>query len=88
MENGSGINEMDDGSFGIKEVRGLGLMIGIELESEAKPVVDKMMEMKVLSNATADKVIRIVPPLTIPQDDLEKVVEVMFNSLKAVKGNA
>ena len=82
------INEMNDGNSGIKEVRGLGLMIGIELESEAKPVVDKMMEMKILSNATAGKVIRIVPPLTIPQDDLEKVTEVIFKSLKAVKGNA
>ena len=79
--------EKNNGNFGIKEIRGLGLMIGIELEFMAKPVVEKMLELGVIANATADKVIRIVPPLTIPYDDLEKVIEIMFDSISKVKEN-
>ncbi|MGA7838638.1 MAG: aspartate aminotransferase family protein [Ignavibacteriaceae bacterium] len=79
--------EKNNGNFGIKEIRGLGLMIGIELEFMAKPVVEKMLELGVIANATADKVIRIVPPLTIPYDDLEKVIEIMFESISKVKEN-
>ncbi|HKJ80921.1 MAG TPA: aspartate aminotransferase family protein [Ignavibacteriaceae bacterium] len=79
--------EKNNGNFGIKEIRGLGLMIGIELEFMTKPVVEKMLELGVIANATADKVIRIVPPLTIPYDDLEKVIEIMFDSISKVKEN-
>ena len=51
--------------YGIKEVRGLGLMIGIEFEFETKPIVFKMLEKGVLANATAENVLRFVPPLVI-----------------------
>lgn len=81
------LGRKNNGNYGIKEVRGPGLMIGVELEFPAKPVVDKMLELGVLSNATADNVIRIVPPLTIPYEDLEKVIDVMLESLKEVKQN-
>jgi len=81
------IKESSPADLGIKKVRGLGLMIGIELEYDSKPVVDKMLELGVLANATAGKIIRIVPPLTIPEDDLGKVIEVMINAIKSVKQN-
>ena len=82
------LDKKNNGNYGIKEVRGLGLMIGIELDFPAKPVVDKMLELGVLSNATAENVIRIVPPLTIPYEDLEKVIDVMLESLNETKQNA
>ncbi|MFH6982149.1 aspartate aminotransferase family protein [Marinoscillum luteum] len=67
----------------IKEIRGYGLMIGIELTLESKPVVTTMMEHGVLANATAGNVIRLVPPLNIPMEDLKTVFEVMLKSIKA-----
>lgn len=67
----------------IKEIRGYGLMIGIELTIESKPVVITMMEHGVLANATAGNVIRLVPPLNIPMEDLKTVFEVMLKSIKA-----
>jgi len=67
----------------IKEIRGYGLMIGIELTIESKPVVTTMMEHGVLANATAGNVIRLVPPLNIPMEDLKTVFEVMLKSIKA-----
>ncbi|WP_421898714.1 aspartate aminotransferase family protein [Marinoscillum sp.] len=67
----------------IKEIRGYGLMIGIELTIESKPVVATMMEHGVLANATAGNVIRLVPPLNIPMEDLKTVFEVLLKSIKA-----
>lgn len=81
------LNELNNGEMGIRESRGLGLMIGVELEFDSKPVVEKMLELGVIANAAAGKVIRIVPPLTIPQKDLEKVIEIMIQSIKYVKDN-
>jgi acetylornithine/N-succinyldiaminopimelate aminotransferase len=66
---------------GMKEIRGKGLMIGIEFDFETKPLVEKMMEKGVLANATADTVLRLVPALNIPEKDMEKIVEVLVESL-------
>lgn len=71
----------------IKEVRGKGLMIGIEFNFETKPLVQKMLENGVLANATADTVLRLVPPLNINYEDLEKAMEVLKKSLKDIKDN-
>lgn len=69
---------------GLKEVRGLGLMIGAEFEFETKPVVLKMLEHKVIANATAERVLRFVPPLIITEEEMKHVVEVMDRSVKEV----
>src|SRR6056297_3504237 len=68
----------------IKEIRGKGLMIGIEFDFETKPLVAKMLERGVLANATAGNVLRLVPPLVITYDEMEKVVEVIKQSLKEI----
>ncbi len=67
---------------GLKEIRGKGLMIGVEFDFETKPLVEKMLEKGVLANATAGSVLRIVPALNITTDDLEKVIDVLIESLK------
>jgi acetylornithine/N-succinyldiaminopimelate aminotransferase len=70
----------------IKEVRGKGLMIGVELDmKDAKRVVIKMMEKGVLSNVTAGNVVRLVPPLNITRPDLEKVFETLIESIKELE---
>ncbi|ELR73165.1 Acetylornithine aminotransferase [Fulvivirga imtechensis AK7] len=69
---------------GLKEVRGLGLMLGAEFEYETKPVVLKMLEYKVIANATAERVLRLVPPLIIAEEEIRQVVEVMDRSVKEV----
>ncbi|MFO7862728.1 MAG: aminotransferase class III-fold pyridoxal phosphate-dependent enzyme, partial [Salinivirgaceae bacterium] len=66
----------------IKEVRGRGLMFGIEFRFETKPLVQKMLENGILANATAGNVLRLVPPLVISYKELERVVEVMEQSIK------
>jgi len=71
----------------IKEIRGKGLMIGVEFNFETKPLVLKMLENGVLANATSDTVLRLVPPLNISYEDLEKVMEILEKSLKELKNN-
>lgn len=82
------MEERNPQSIGIKEIRGLGLMLGIEFDMEAKPVVEAMMKRGVLANATAGSVLRIVPPLNISYEDLEKVIDIIYESAKEVKKNA
>ena len=79
MERIQAINESS-----IKEIRGKGLMIGIEFNFETKPLVAKMLEHGVLANATAGNVLRLVPPLVITYNEMEKVVEVIKQSLKEI----
>lgn len=72
----------------IKEVRGVGLMIGIEFEFETKELVMTMLKNGVLANATAGNVVRIVPPLNITYDELEKMLQIMQQSLKEIEVHA
>jgi len=72
---------------GIVEIRGKGLMIGVEFNFETKPLVQKILEKGVLANATAGNVLRLVPPLNISYEDLEKVVDVLTKSLKEIYNN-
>ena len=59
----------------ITDVRGLGLMIGVEFDQPTRPIVDKWAELGVLSNAAGGNALRIVPPLTISQELIDVSVE-------------
>lgn len=63
----------------IEDVRGHGLMLGVELGMKCDRIVDEARKMGVLINCTADNVIRLVPPLVIKKDEINKVVEVLDN---------
>ncbi|MGB3907130.1 MAG: acetylornithine transaminase [Methanomethylovorans sp.] len=62
---------------GFKEVRGLGLMIGLELERNCTEIVDHARKHGVLLNNTSETVIRLAPPLVITKDQIDRVVEVI-----------
>ncbi|WKN31754.1 aspartate aminotransferase family protein [Porifericola rhodea] len=69
----------------IKDVRGKGLMIGIELSIASRPVVMKMMEKGVIANAIGENIVRFVPPLVINMDELNTTVDVLLESIKESK---
>lgn len=79
------IEKLEESS--IKEIRGKGLMIGIDFDMETKPIVLKMLEKKILANATADTVLRLLPPLNISQELIDKIVIALKESIKEVKEN-
>lgn len=55
----------------IKEVRGKGLFIGVELREKARPYCERLKEAGVLCKETHDNVIRFAPPLIITQEELK-----------------
>jgi len=59
----------------IKEVRGMGLMIGIELNEKAAPYVNALMEKGVIVLLAGKKVIRLLPPLIITKYEIDTVIE-------------
>ena len=69
----------------IKEVRGMGMMIGVELSFPGADVVVEMMKRGVLSNCASEVVIRLVPPLVISKEEIDKVVDVLVESIKEVE---
>ncbi|HEB82211.1 MAG TPA: aspartate aminotransferase family protein [Gammaproteobacteria bacterium] len=60
---------------GVREVRGLGLMIGIELEEDCGDLVAQALDKKLLINVTAGNVIRLLPPLIISQQQADTIIE-------------
>jgi ornithine--oxo-acid transaminase len=62
-------------SHNIKEIRGKGLWIGIELHTAARPFCEALKELGVLCKETHDHVIRIAPPLTISREEIDWAVE-------------
>lgn len=66
---------------GIKSVSGMGLMIGIATEKDAKEVVAKCREMGVLV-LTAKTKVRLLPPLNIPDELLKKAIDVIKECVK------
>jgi ornithine--oxo-acid transaminase len=59
----------------LKEVRGCGLWIGIELHSKARPYCEALKEEGILCKETHDHVIRIAPPLTISREEIDWAFE-------------
>lgn len=59
----------------IREVRGVGLLVGIELTESARPYCERLMELGLLCKETHDHVIRLAPPLVISREDLGWAVE-------------
>ena len=68
----------------VKEVRGRGLILGMELTSEARPVVEHCLANRVIVNCTAGSVIRIVPPLIISKEEIDMVVAALDKALAAM----
>ncbi|MDO5848606.1 MAG: aspartate aminotransferase family protein [Methanobrevibacter sp.] len=58
----------------IKEVRGFGLLIGVELNKEGGEFVDIMREKGFLVNCTAGNVLRFAPPLTVTKEEIDKLI--------------
>ena len=65
----------------VREVRNLGLMIGIELKEKSTPYISKLIEKGVLAMPAGATVLRLLPPLTISKEELDFVVEKLVEVL-------
>ena len=71
------------GSPRIREIRGLGLMIGIELKDKAGPVAQALMQEGVLALLAGTTVLRFLPPLVITREQVDRVVDTLATVLAA-----
>jgi len=78
------LKEMGDKLPVIKDIRGRGLMIGVELAFEGRPVVEEMMKNGVLSNCTHGNVMRLVPPLITSKENLSTLADVLISAIKKI----
>lgn len=62
---------------GIVDIRGKGLMIGIELEKPCVELVKQALDQKLLINVTAGNTIRLLPPLIISKEECDQIVEIL-----------
>ena len=65
-----------------REVRGLGLMIGLDLDADCKQVVQKALEKGVILNNTGDHTLRFIPPLVVTKEQIDRVVKVLGDVLE------
>ena len=63
--------------FIIDSVRGIGLMIGVQLTSSGKTIVDKCLEKGLRINCTSDTVIRFMPAMIATKEQIDKAVEIL-----------
>jgi acetylornithine/LysW-gamma-L-lysine aminotransferase len=59
----------------IREVRGLGLMVGVELKVKVTPVLQRLQALGVLALPAGTTVLRLLPPLVISEEDIDRVVD-------------
>jgi predicted acetylornithine/succinylornithine family transaminase len=68
----------------VKEVRGAGLLVGVELTTDAAPVVEAARERGLLVNRTSGTVVRLLPPYITTEPDVDEAVEILAAALAVV----
>jgi len=66
----------------VKEVRGLGMIIGAVLNHDARPVVDACLKDRLLVNGTAGNVLRMLPPLNLSRQDADAGLAIIERALR------
>lgn len=71
------------GTLGVREVRGQGLMLGIELEKPCGVLTARALEAGLLINVTRDRVVRLLPPLILTTQEADEIVKILVPLIKA-----
>ena len=79
----AGLEQELAGLPGVKEVRGAGLMLGIELDRPCGVLLGRAAEAGLMLSVTADSVIRLVPPLILSHDEAAQIVAILCPLVKA-----
>jgi acetylornithine aminotransferase len=71
-------------SGAVKEIRGMGLMLGVDLSKPCSALVQRAADAGLLISVTADSVIRLVPPLIMTAVEADEVVAILCPLIKAL----
>jgi acetylornithine aminotransferase len=83
----NGLADAFAGLKGVREVRGMGMMIGVELEDSCGDLVKQALEAGLIINVTVDKVVRLLPPLVMKEAEAREVLARLVPLVKAFVGN-
>jgi len=72
----------------VKELRGVGVMRGVEVDRPAADIVEAARPLGLLANATSKTVVRLLPPLTITETEIDEAVSRLDAAMTAVAGGA
>lgn len=75
------LNELKKKYSAIKEVRGMGLMAGVELAMEGKAIYEKCLEKGLLINCTQGTVLRLAPPLIVKEKEIDRAIGILSEVL-------
>lgn len=81
----AGLRELQTKHSFIKEVRGAGLMIGVELDRPGKNYVMRGIEEGLLFNATHDTVLRFLPPYVLTEKEVDRALRILGKLFRVVK---
>ena len=76
------LNRLKDKHSIIKEIRGVGLMLGVELKSPGKDIVEGCIAKGLLINCTHNTVLRLMPPMIVEKKDIDKTIGILDEVLK------
>jgi predicted acetylornithine/succinylornithine family transaminase len=76
------LNELKKKFSCIKEVRNLGLLVGVELDFAGKDIVEFCIEKGLLINCTQGNILRFLPPFVITKKDIDKAIKILEDALK------
>ena len=68
----------------VTSVRGAGLMRGLELAVDAQPVIEGALKAGLLVNRTAERVVRMLPPLTVTAEEIDEAIRVLDGVLASM----
>jgi acetylornithine/N-succinyldiaminopimelate aminotransferase len=71
------LNELKQKHFIIDHVRGIGLMIGVQLKSPGKEIVEKCLEKGLRINCTNESVLRFMPPMIVTKKEIDQAVDIL-----------
>jgi len=80
----NGFRERLDGLNNVTEIRGKGLMIGIELDSPCGELVAKAFDKGLLINVTAERVVRLLPHLTTSDEEADQIVDIVSGLIESL----
>lgn len=78
-----GLQELQNRIALIQDVRGLGLLQGLALSIDGKPIVESCLARRVLINCTMETVLRFVPPLIVTNSEVDQLLDVLSGVLTA-----
>jgi len=70
----------------IKNIKGIGLMLGVELSIDGTKVFQECLKRRLLINCTQGNILRIMPPLVVKKGDIDKAIDILKEAMNNTKG--